>query len=605
MNVVATMSGHLFTLRRQALLAVRTMLRDTLPKPAHFRPGRSGPLHPTVAPQAAPAGAIGELPRSVGAESTGLIRAALLLVVLGAAALRVYAVGLGHPFLSFQPDEDANALRSLRLAHGELNPLYYYYPTLWWYLLAAVYRFVFWCGRELGLLSTWDDFTRFYANDPVLFYLGRVLAVVFGTATVACLYLLGQRAFSQTHGILAASFLTVAFLHVRDSALSTTEAPLTFFVVLTLIGAVRVYQDGGLQDYALAGLAGGLATATKYNAVLAFVAVAVAHVLRRVEDGAPVLRAWCDHRLLAAGLLGSLVFIALNPYLLVDWPHAWGKSSDWGSLAWEWQYVHTVEYLDLRPVWWYHLSVSLRYGMGLALLALALTGMLLTLWRRNGTGLVLLSFSLAFFAGMANLQAVFVRYMTPLVPVLCLFAAAAVQGVAQALRWPRLRPWIMAGLTLLALLEPLQASVAYGRITHHRDTRIAALEYVREALPPGSVVATYGPSVTWRSTIPRWWPQMYAKDPLQSWQDVFEVLKSRDTRYLLVHRSALDVFSPAIPELDRAIRESATLIREFRPYKLGTHPAPLFDRNDAYFFPIGGFRGVVRPGPLVQLYRLE
>ncbi len=529
----------------------------------------------------------------------------LVLILLGAAGLRLAAVGLGHPFLSFQPDEGANALRSLRLAHGEINPQYFYYPALLWYLLAAVYRLVFWFGRELGLLLTWDDFARFYSNGPTLFYLGRVLSVGFGTATVACLYLLGRRAFSPAHGLLAASFLAGAFLHVRDSALSTTEAPLTFFVVVALLGAVRVHQEGRVRDYGLTGLAAGLAAATKYNAVLVLVALGVAHGLRQVDRGVPVLRMLCAWRFVGAGLLASVVFIALNPFLLLDWPHAWATPDAWGSLAWEWRYVHTVEYLDLRPVWWYHLSVSLRYGMGVALLALALAGLLLGLWRRDAASLVLLSFTLTFFAAMASLQAVFVRYMTPLVPVLCLFATVALQSAIRALPWPRMRPWVSVGLAALALLEPLHASTAYCRMTRHRDTRIHMSEYVNTALPPTARVATYGPSVTWRSTMPQWLPTMYAKDPAQSWAEVLRALKSRGIQYVLVHQSPLDVFSPEIPELYQVIRQSATLVKAFSPYKRGAHPAPLFDRNDAYYFPIGQFSGVVRPGPFVQLYRLD
>src|SRR5262249_7595448 len=158
------------------------------------------------------------------------------------------------------------------------------------YLLAALYRLAFWCGRELGLLATWNDFTQFYRNDPALFYAGRLLSVALGTATVWGLYLLGRRAFSRAHGLLAAAFLAAAFLHVRDSALSTTEAPLTLFVVLALVGAVRVYQDGRPRAYALAALAGGLATATKYNAVLVLVPLGIAHVLRQIESGRSLLR---------------------------------------------------------------------------------------------------------------------------------------------------------------------------------------------------------------------------------------------------------------------------------------------------------------------------
>lgn len=215
---------------------------------APFASGRLGrPLESTPASRATPAQAAHESASGTFG-SDRLVRIALVTIILGAAALRMFAVGLGHPFLSFQPDEDANGLRALRLAHGALNPQYFYYPPLLWYLLAGVYRLVFWCGRALGLLSTWDDFRRFYDGYPTLLYLGRLLSVGFGTATVACLYLLGRRAFSPTHGILAAGFLAAAFLHVRDSALSTTEAPLTFFIVLTLPGAVRVHQDGRIRE---------------------------------------------------------------------------------------------------------------------------------------------------------------------------------------------------------------------------------------------------------------------------------------------------------------------------------------------------------------------
>ena len=586
---------------RPARLAVETLLPDVIParspdQPAPFVTVRPAKLRPVQSPEA---------PNPETAGSARHVRPLLLAIVVGAAVLRLNAVGLGHSSLSFQPDEDANVLRALRLAHGELNPQAFYYPALLWYCLAAAYRLAFWCGHELGLLSTWKDFVNFYQNDPSLFYLGRLMSVAFGTATVAGVYLLGRRAFSSTHGLLAAAFLAVSFLHVRDSALSTTEAPLAFFIVAALLGAVWVYQDGGLAGYALAAVAGGLAAATKYNAVLIVVPLGVAHVLRQLDDGASILRAARDRRLLIAALLTGMVFIALNPFLVLDWSTAWGRPDVFGGLAWEWRYIHTVEYLDLRPVWWYHLSVSLRYGMGLALLALALAGMLLTLRRSSGPSLVLLSFVLGFFTAMATLQAVFARYMTPLVPVLCLFAAVPVCAVSRRLPGPRARAWTLAGLAVLALLEPLQASIAYARVRHHVDTRLEALDYIRSSLPAGSRVATYGPSVTWRSTIPRWMPEMYAKQKRQTWPQVFEVLKSRGVQYFLVHRSALDVFSPELPELDHAIRESATLIREFRPYKTGSQPSPVFDRNDAYYFPIGGFRGIVRPGPLVQLYRLN
>jgi len=55
------------------------------------------------------------------------------------------------------------------------------------------------------------------------------------------------------------------------------------------------------------------------------------------------------------------------------------------------------------------------------------------------------------------------------------------------------------------------------------------------------------------------------------------------------------------------LRESVSLLvtrrsSEFSPYEPGTRPRPAYDRVDPYYFPIGGFQGVKRPGPLVRLY---
>ncbi len=90
-----------------------------------------------------------------------------------------------------------------------------------------------------------------------------------------------------------------------------------------------------------------------------------------------------------------------------------------------------------------------------------------------------------------------------------------------------------------------------------------------------------------------------------TWTEVLKLLKTRQVSYLIAHYSDLDVFSPTIPELEHALRQSATLIREFTPYESGAEPHPVYDRVDAHFFPIGGFHGVKRPGPLVRVYRLD
>ncbi len=529
-------------------------------------------------------------------------RAALVLILLVAAAIRLRAVGLGNASLTFQIDEEHNVLIPLTLSWRDLNPHAFYLPSLLWYMLFAVDHLVFAIGKAYGLLREWGDLQPLFEGSHPLpfFFVARTLSAVLGTATVGIVYLLGRRLYTPAHGLLAAGFLASAFLHVRDSALATTDAPAAFFVALSLLGAAGVLQEGRGRDYLLGAAAGGLAAATKYNAVLVLVALVAAHGLRTVWAGEPVRRIVGAPQLVGAGLVAVLVFVALDPYLFLDLP----KARE--DLRWAYEvFEQEGRFLDVGSGWWYHLTASLRYGMGVGLLGLALAGIVRVLWRRDAGGWALLSFAVCFFVVMARAKLVYVRYMTPLMPVLCLFAATTVLSLSGWFRWPRVRGSVVATLGILAVAEPLHASLAYGRLVHHADTRVQAYEFIQAALPPGSRVATYGPSETWRSTIPRFEPVMYSNESRQSWEEALAVLKARGIRYFLTHHSDLDVFSPTLPEIERAIRGSGTLIREFRPDKAHAPAHPVYDRDDPYYFPIGRFGGVSQPGPLVRLYRLD
>src|SRR5262249_51394816 len=81
------------------------------------------------------------------------------------------------------------------------------------------------------------------------------------------------------------------------------------------------------------------------------------------------------------------------------------------------------ERMDLGNGWLYHLTFSLRYGMGIPLLAAGLAGSALLLWMEPRTGLLLLSFPLSYYVVAGSIRLLFVRYAMPLVPFLCVTAA--------------------------------------------------------------------------------------------------------------------------------------------------------------------------------------
>jgi len=527
-------------------------------------------------------------------------RIPVLLILSVAAALRFGAIGYSGSFLSYQADERFyNVSLPFSLDWSHLNPHRFYYPALFWYALFFLDRFTFRIGRELGLIHVKSVHHIFETGPIPYFLMGRSLSALLGTATVALVYRLGRRLYSHAVALLAALFLAVAFLHVRDSALATVDAPATFFVVLSLLGSAGVLAGAGARSYTLAAIGGGLAAATKYNTALVLVSLAAAHCLPSRDEHAAAARSLAS--LVGAALLAVLVFLAVNPYLILDWPNARK------DLLWELEYQGTGQLLDLGPGWPYHLTVSLRYGLGLPLLGLALLGIGATIARRESAGLVLLAFAATFFLVMGHSRAVFVRYMVPLAPALCLFAAFAVFEIAErAVPLPAKRTAV-ALLALVAIVPTLDASLAYGRIVRHVDTRIKAYEFVQSALPRGTPVATYGLPIIWNSTFPSLDVVHWEKLDGEDWTQSLNRLKELHVHYFLTHHSSLDVFSPDIPDLEAELRRSATQIAEFdfADPASGFRADPVYDVVDGFYLPIGRFRGVKRPGPLVRLYRLD
>ena len=134
-----------------------------------------------------------------------------------------------------RPDEVATAGPAVACLVGNCRPPDFYYPSLFIYSLAGLYFAFYAVTRPLGWYSSVTAFadSRRETLGP-FFYLGRGLSALMGTLTVWWLYVLGRTLFDRTVGLVAALFLSMSLLHVRDSHFSTTDITMT-----ALIGASR------------------------------------------------------------------------------------------------------------------------------------------------------------------------------------------------------------------------------------------------------------------------------------------------------------------------------------------------------------------------------
>ncbi|MHC4874923.1 MAG: ArnT family glycosyltransferase [Planctomycetota bacterium] len=91
----------------------------------------------------------------------------------------------------------------------------------------------------------------------------RLLNVLLGTAAAGLTFVLGQRLFDHTTGLIAAGLLAVSTSHVMNSPLCTLDVPMSFLLIASLLLTERAFSSGRTLHFAQAGLIAGVLCGTK------------------------------------------------------------------------------------------------------------------------------------------------------------------------------------------------------------------------------------------------------------------------------------------------------------------------------------------------------
>lgn len=412
-------------------------------------------------------------------------RLGLALVLAAAVALRFWALGHGIPH-ALSVDEPEIVERALRMMKtGSLNPHFFDYGSLHIYiqLLVSIVRFI--VGSVTG---AWDSLAQVSSDS---FYLwGRAVTAAFGVATVFVVFHIGLR-WGTRHALLAAALMAVMPLHVRYSHYVLTDTPLTFFVALTMLMSLIAHERPVLRGFAWAGAVAGLAAAVKYNGGLALLMPLVACWM---TPAARPSRAVCA---MAAAGAAAAAFLLAAPFTLLDLP---GFLDRFASL--------TAEYRNAPPpaepgVILYLKHLRLQFGTpGMLLIA---SGLIMGVIRAvRGPGRVpwalALAFAVPYFFMVAGQRIIYARYMLPLVPMLCVLAAAVVISGVSLLRryeFPRgVRTALIAGLTFALLGPPAVTAVNFNRLIARTWTTDLAYQWILANVPEGSRIVHEGNHLT-------------------------------------------------------------------------------------------------------------
>jgi len=416
--------------------------------------------------------------------------ATVFLLAILAAGLAVRLLLIWHDYpRCYHPDEPFYAQEAMRLAGGRL-PTYYARPTFYLYFLALADATYFSIGRVVGKFASLRDFQLHYVSHFTDFtLLARLVSALFSWLTIGVVYAATRRLYGMKEGLTAAALVALSPLHVSYAQQGVTDATMTFWAVLVLLPSIGIMKRGRLASYLWAGGLVGLATASKYPAVLGALSIVAAHFLRKDREG--LLRWLFQGKLLAAAGTVCVGFLAGCPFAILDY----GKFM---RDVFERIEIINSPWLGLNPYStgfeFYAREVFLR-SEGIAFSAVVIAACVLLITRHRRQDIFLLAFPIPFLLYVGAKRYAADRYIMQAVVHLEIAAAVWLVLLARFCvrvrnagnperRWPVCA--VLAALALVVICQPACNVAGLLSDKASMDPRTTAVEWIEQNIPAES-----------------------------------------------------------------------------------------------------------------------
>lgn len=237
----------------------------------------------------------------------------LLALITGAGfALRLACINSGLPgkslsLTTYHPDESITlySIAAMKPERLDFSPgESFYWGSLYTYVTAAALK----AASAAGYVK--ENGRKFFEANlreaDKLYLVGRGVSVLAGTLCVPLMFLAGEALAGTGAGLLAALLMAVSAGPVMASVYLKPDALMLFFCALTVYLSVRILKKKGGRACLWAGLAAGLAAASKYNGAVIGMVPLLAALLARDR------KSWQVPAFFAAG------FVAGCPYCLIE-----------------------------------------------------------------------------------------------------------------------------------------------------------------------------------------------------------------------------------------------------------------------------------------------
>ena len=498
----------------------------------------------------------------------------LLIIFLLAVFLRFYGLNWDQGF-HLHPDERAIVMFTTPLQfpksiaefispQSEWNPHFFAYGSFPIYFL-----------KIAGNVASIVDPT--YATYDKINLLGRFISAIFDIGTLCILFFLAKKLFNKHVGLLAAFFYAISVLPIQLSHFYAVDTPLTFFILVTLYQLVRLYEKPTVIKSILVGFFFGISLATKTSALVLVasigMAIAVDFLLIFLKNPhRPHI--WFPHvpkflkRLFTDGFVIAVVtiitFIIFEPYALIDFKEFLKQTQETSQVMYNaFAFPFTLQYVGKIP-YWYELKNIFLWGQGPLLASFSFLGVLFvtfkaltmlyssseveksTMKQLDNRTIIILTFFWIYFLVVGHFAIGFMRYMLPLYPLFCLFAAVFLHRLlsfrAKSRNLRSLHALRLVGMTAgiaLLLIWPLMFLHIYTK----PNTRVQATNWINQNIPLGSVIATEhwddGLPLETQSNYKILELPMYEPDTTAKWEKINMVLQQ--TEYIILASNRLYV----------------------------------------------------------------
>ena len=421
----------------------------------------------------------------------------LLLILAVGAFFRFYGIDAQLPYLQ-HPDEPIyiEISRSM-FQSGDLNPHFFKYPSLFFYIRTLGYIPYYLTGNIFGKFESPQDIGGIInltmgvskAEIPSLVLFDRSMTVLFGLGAILLVFLISSNLFiSRYLALIPALFLALFRSNLYLDKVIAPDTFLLFFILLTAYLTLRLYDNPSRRNYVFTGLCAGLAISVKYNGGLILLPIVITHLFLEKKKALKKINIY-----LALAMTG-LAFLITTPFALLDF------NTFIHDFYFEMMHYSKIGHIGMEgnTLQWY--ANYLFKFVGIIILIFALLEFFKGLLTRSHKIILFSTFPLFYFIMIARILVRNERTIFLIVPFILVLAVGFVSD-AMKFKIPKLR--ISAGfigllLLLLPLYHHLHGAVYVSQNYYYTKNHKLARLWINSNVKAGSNIAleSYAPFIS-------------------------------------------------------------------------------------------------------------